>query len=187
MANIGQWGSDIKFSVNSERQLSFRNMKRTSSARWASHNIIGKRPKPEFLGPGMDEVTLEVLLSAEMGVRPRSEMKKFRSACKKGDVHYLYINGKKVCANKMAITAVSVTALRQRQGRRRSRWTQCAKGTAVRILTTSCILIRHRTSTDGWTKGHLTDGRDSYGRENYQGRACIVRGCVRRDGERDLP
>ena len=55
----------------------------------------------------MDEVTLEVVLSAEMGVRPRSEMKKFRSACKKGEVHYLYINGKKVCKNKMAITAVS--------------------------------------------------------------------------------
>ncbi len=104
---IGQWGSNIKFSVNSDKQLSFRDMKRTSSARWTSHNIIGKRPKTEFLGPGMDEVTLEVILSAEMGVRPRSEMAKFRSACKKGEVHYLYINGKKVCKNKMAITAVS--------------------------------------------------------------------------------
>lgn len=104
---IGQWGSNIKFSVNSDKQLSFRDMKRTSSARWTSHNIIGKRPKTEFLGPGMDEVTLEVVLSAEMGVRPRSEMAKFRSACKKGEVHYLYINGKKVCKNKMAITAVS--------------------------------------------------------------------------------
>ena len=104
---IGQWGSNIKFSVNSEKQLSFRDMKRTSSARWTSHNIIGKRPKTEFLGPGMDEVTMDVILSAEMGVRPRSEMKKFRAACKKGEVHYLYINGKKVCKNKMAITAVS--------------------------------------------------------------------------------
>ena len=104
---VGQWGSDIKFSVNSEKQLSLRDMKRTSSARWASHNIIGKRPKMEFLGPDMDEVTLEVVLSAEMGVRPRSEMAKFRSACKKGEAHYLYINGKKVCKNKMAIKAVS--------------------------------------------------------------------------------
>ena len=101
---IGQWGSNIKFSVNSDKQLSFRDMKRTSSERGTSHNIIGKRPKTEFLGPGMDEVTLEVILSAEMGVRPRSEMAKFRSACKKGEVHYLYINGKKVCKNKMAIT-----------------------------------------------------------------------------------
>lgn len=104
---IGQWGGDIRFSVSGRKQLSFRDMKRTSSARWASHNIIGKRPKTEFLGPGMDEVTLEIVLSAEMGVRPRSEMAKFRSACKKGEVHYLYINGKKVCRNKMAITAVS--------------------------------------------------------------------------------
>lgn len=107
MATIGQWGSSIKFSVNSDKQLSFKNMKRTSSSRWASHNIIGKRPKMEFLGPDMDEISLDVVLSAEMGVRPRSEMKKFRVACKKGEVHYLYISGKKVCANKLAIKSVS--------------------------------------------------------------------------------
>ena len=107
MAVIGQWGSSMTFSVNSERQFSFRDMKRTSSARWVSHNIIGETPRPEFLGPGMDEVTLEVILCAEMGVQPRSELMKFQVACKNGEVNYLYINGKKVCSNKMAITAVS--------------------------------------------------------------------------------
>jgi len=107
MALIGQWGNSIAFSVNSNKQLTFRDMKRTSSGRWASHNILGKRPKMEFLGPDSDSVTMEVVLDAEMGVRPRATMKLFRVACKQGEVNYLYIGGKKVCKNKMAISNVS--------------------------------------------------------------------------------
>lgn len=106
MAEIGKWGKEIKFFVKSKKQLSFTGMKRSSSGRWAAHNIIGKRPKTEFLGPGMDEITMDVILDADMGVNPRKAMKKFRFACKKGEVHYLYINGKKVCRNPMAISSV---------------------------------------------------------------------------------
>lgn len=106
MATIAKWG-DITFSVSSDKQLTFRNMKRESKGRWASHNIIGKRPKTEFLGPDMDEITMEVILDAEYGVKPRSQMYNFRSACKSGEVNYLYVGGKKVCVNKLAISAVS--------------------------------------------------------------------------------
>lgn len=104
---IGTWGSKIKFSVSDKKQLSFQNMKRSASGRWASHNIVGKRPKTEFLGPAMDEITMDIVLSANMGVNPRKAMKKFRFACKKGEAHYLRIGSRKVCRNKMAITQVS--------------------------------------------------------------------------------
>lgn len=106
-AAIGKWGKEIKFFVKEKKILSFTNMKREASGRWATHNIIGKRSKTEFLGPGMDEITMDIILNAEMGVKPRSVMKKFRTACEKGEVHYLYIGGKKICVNKVAITAVS--------------------------------------------------------------------------------
>lgn len=106
MATMCKWG-DIKFSVTSDKVLTFRNFKRESTGRWASHSIIGKRPKTEFLGPDMDEITLEVILDAEYGVSPRSEMYKFRSALKSGEVNYLYVNGSKVCVNKLAITKVT--------------------------------------------------------------------------------
>lgn len=104
---VGTWGSKIKFTVSDKKQLTFRNMKRSSSGRWATHNIVGQRPKTEFLGPAMDEITMDVILSANMGVNPRRVMKEFRFACKKGEVHYLRINSKKVCRNKMAISSVS--------------------------------------------------------------------------------
>lgn len=107
MAKVGKWGKKIKFFVNPNKQLSFKNMKRSSSGRWATHNIIGKRPKTEFLGPAMDKISMDVILDVNMGVNPRGTMKEFRIACKNGEVHYLYIGGRKVCKNKMAISEVS--------------------------------------------------------------------------------
>ena len=104
MAAMAKWG-DIIFKVNSDRVFTFKNMKRSYSGRWASHNIIGKRPKMEFQGPGMDEITIEVILDAEMGVKPRATMRMFRAAAKKGKVAYFYVGGKKVAVNKFYIAS----------------------------------------------------------------------------------
>lgn len=104
MAAIARWG-DITFKVNSDLVFSFTKMKRTYSARWANHDIIGKRPKMEFQGPGMDEITIDVILDAELGVKPRKTMKQFRTAAKKGSVAYFYVGGKKVAKNKFYIAS----------------------------------------------------------------------------------
>jgi phage protein U len=104
MAAIASWGG-ITFKVNSDQVFSFQKMKRTYSGRWASHSIIGKRPKMEFQGPGMDEISLEIILDAELGVKPRATMKLFRSAAKKGTVAYFYVGGKKVAKNKFYISS----------------------------------------------------------------------------------
>ena len=103
---IAKWG-DIEFKVSSKRVLSFKKMKRTYCAQWEEHDIIGKRPKMEFKGPGMDEITMEVVLDAELGVKPRKVLKKFRTAAKNGEIHYFYVGGKKVCKNKMYIASGS--------------------------------------------------------------------------------
>lgn len=104
MAELAKWGG-ITFRVNSNQVFSFRKMKRSYSARWATHNIAGKRPKMEFQGPNMDEISIEVILDAELGVKPRAAMKQFRSAAKKGKVDYFYVGGKKVVARKVYISA----------------------------------------------------------------------------------
>lgn len=104
MAVMARWG-DIKFKVNSEKIFSFSDMKRSYSARWASHSIIGKRPKMEFQGPDMDEITIKVILDAEFGVKPRATMRKFRVAAKRGKVAYFYVGGKKVVIHKLYIAS----------------------------------------------------------------------------------
>ena len=102
MAVMAKWGS-ITFKVSSESVFTFHNMTRSYSARWESHDIIGKRPKLEFKGPGMDEITIEVTLDAECGVKPRAALKKFREAAKKGSVAHFYVGGRKVAKYKFYI------------------------------------------------------------------------------------
>lgn len=111
MAKVGQWGKEkncrVRFIVNANKQLSFTNMKRTAASRWATHNIVGRRPKMEYLGPDLDEITMDIIFDAEMGVNPRKEMKKLRVACRKGEAHYLWIGGRKVRSARLYIKSVS--------------------------------------------------------------------------------
>lgn len=109
MAEIGNWGKQVTFFVNSQKILTFRNFKRTVSGRWSEHNIIGQKPKMEFAGPEADENSMEIVLSAENGVRPRAIIETLEKAIETGRVEYLYIGGKKIGSNKLYIQSMSET------------------------------------------------------------------------------
>lgn len=109
MAKIGNWGKSIKFSVNSQKQLTFSEMKREVAGRWAKHSILHKKPRMEFQGPDSAGVTMEVVVSAEHGVKPRNTINILEKACENGTVDYLYIGGKKVGTNKMYLESISET------------------------------------------------------------------------------
>ena len=81
MGKIGNWGKTIAFEVSSNKTLTFNNFKRTVSARWHTHNIVNGKPKSEFAGPDSSSVTLEAVLAAERGVRPRATLEKLEKAC----------------------------------------------------------------------------------------------------------
>ena len=107
-AQIAKWG-DAKFAVSANYKKSklkvftFRDMERSYGVRLAEHNIIGKGPKIEFQGVEADELTLEVILDAELGVKPRSTMAIFRDAAKKGEKHPFYVGGSAVSQNSYII------------------------------------------------------------------------------------
>ena len=48
--SIGSLGN-VVFEVSSEKVKTLRDMQRQGSARFATHEIIGKKPLREFLGP----------------------------------------------------------------------------------------------------------------------------------------
>lgn len=76
---------------------------------WHTHNIVNGKPKSEFAGPDSSSVTLEAVLAAERGVRPRATLEKLEKACESGTVDYLYIGGKKVGTGKMKLESISET------------------------------------------------------------------------------
>ena len=106
---IGNWGSVIKFEVSTRKMLTFQNMKRTVSGRWENHAILNKKPKGEFKGPDVSGTTMDVLLSAEHGVNPRTMLTNIESAVESGRAEYLYIGGRKIGSGKMVIESVSET------------------------------------------------------------------------------
>lgn len=107
MGQIANWGKTITFEVSSNKVLTFGKFKRTVSARWKAHNIIGQKPKGEFAGADASGVTLEAVLAAEHGVKPRSMLDKLEKACEGGTVDYLYVGGKKVGTYKMCLESIS--------------------------------------------------------------------------------
>lgn len=106
MGKIANWGKTITFEVSSKKTLTFGKLKRTVSARWKVHNLIGQKPKGEFAGADASGITLEAVLAAERGVKPRKVLEELEEACENGLVDYLYVGGKKIGINKMYLESI---------------------------------------------------------------------------------
>ncbi len=101
MAKIGNWGSYLKFSTNDNRILTFTNFRRKITARTAKHNIIGTKPRLEYLGKDLEGITFTIELNAMLGVKPYKEEQKLIKRI--GYVAPLVIGGKKICSKAMLI------------------------------------------------------------------------------------
>lgn len=106
---IGNFGKTIMFTVSSDKVLTFNNMVKTVTGRWETHDRIGKKPKTEFIGPGLDSVSMTVELNSMFGVKPLDTIKRIEKAIKKGTAEYLVLGNKKIGSKKYRITDVSET------------------------------------------------------------------------------
>lgn len=101
--------ADIAFEVSEKKALVFRNFERKRSGRWEDHDVIGEKPVPEFLGPGQDELTLEVVLRAELGINPAKELKKLEKIVEKGTAYFFMMGEKPISKNKFYLESYTET------------------------------------------------------------------------------
>lgn len=106
MSKVGSWGK-IVFEVSRAKLLSFNNFSRSVETRWNEHEIIGKKPKSEFAGPGLDNGSLEIVLDAQLGIKPMDTLNKIEKAVEKGTANYLIIGKNKIGSGKWIITKIS--------------------------------------------------------------------------------
>lgn len=106
---IGTLGTKIVFEVSDEKVLTFASMTREISGRWAEHEALGVKPKPEFLGPGLQTGTLEITLSATLGVKPRDVLEAVEEMVESGAAEYLIIGNKPVGRNPFRLVSSSET------------------------------------------------------------------------------
>ena len=96
----------IDFFVTRETALILSNMKQEVSGKWADHEIIGSKPKSEFLGAGLRSFSFDIMVDVQFGYKPHSIMKKIHSFVEKGKVDKLMIGSHKI-GNKWKMTGAS--------------------------------------------------------------------------------
>lgn len=109
MAQIGNLGKLIVFEVSSDKVLTFGKLKQTVKGRWTTHSAIEAKPKPEFLGPDLRDGNLDIFLSVNHGVRPRTTIENIEKAVENGTPFPFVVGGKKVGSNQWVITNMSET------------------------------------------------------------------------------
>lgn len=90
MTMIGTLGG-VVFSVSTKQVKTLDDLKRSGSAKFASHNRHLKDTLLEFTGNDPDKITFSILLSVFLGVDPKSEMSNLEAAKRTGKIMHLVI------------------------------------------------------------------------------------------------
>lgn len=103
---IGAFGNTV-FEVSAQRVLTFNNYKRTTKAKYATHEVIGRPPVLEFVGRELEEITLTITLLSCLGVTPEEVAFNLREMCQRSEPNFLIIGNTVYGENEFVITDVS--------------------------------------------------------------------------------
>lgn len=99
MAAVGVFGDRLVFATSDNRILTFRDMARSVSARYGTHDVVGGKPKPEFLGPALQQVTFSMDFLLELGTEPWDMLANIENMTESGYCGMLVIGGVRVGNN----------------------------------------------------------------------------------------
>ncbi len=104
---IGNWGTDVVFSVSDQRVLTFSDMNHTVGSSWAMHSRMGLKDQTEYLRPNLQKLTFTITLDCNYGVRPRATLDMLARHAERGDVYAFVVGGKRVGRYRWRITDLS--------------------------------------------------------------------------------
>lgn len=103
---IGTFGNVI-FETSNDLVRIFKDMTRDTNVRLASHDIIGKKPVIEWIGPGTDTIKFSMQFNSILGVEPKDEEKKLRDMAQTGKVAHIIVGGEPISDYKFIIESIS--------------------------------------------------------------------------------
>ncbi len=92
MAILGILGT-LPFVCSSERVLTFKDLSKQTKTRWATHEVIGRKPVVEYIGPDADTISLTIRLDASLGMAPAAGLLLLQAMQESGNSHILIIGG----------------------------------------------------------------------------------------------
>ena len=95
---VGSMG-DIPFVVSYGKIRTFSDYGRSGSGRWAKHDLIGRKPVMEFLGPDVEKVSMKIQLRTDHGINPENELGRLRKMRDTGAVFPFILGGAPVSDN----------------------------------------------------------------------------------------
>lgn len=103
---IGTFGA-VVFETSTDLVRTFKDMTRDTNVRLANHDIIGKKPVIEWIGPGTDTIKFSMQFNSILGVEPSDEEKKLRDMAQTGKVAHIIVGGEPISDYKFIIESIS--------------------------------------------------------------------------------
>lgn len=89
---IGTLG-ELSFYCSSKKVRTFSNLSRSHEARWATHEVIGKKPVVEFVGEGLAKVSLSIRFDVSLGILPKEGLDRLKRMLENRQYKTLIIGG----------------------------------------------------------------------------------------------
>ncbi|CAM3851989.1 MULTISPECIES: phage tail protein [Paenibacillus] len=105
MNKIGNLG-DVVFVVSDKTIRTFNEFTRSSSSRWGKHEVLGKKPVTQWIGPGLDTVSFTMRFDARYRMNPRKELDRLTALERKGKALPLVVGGKGIGVGLWVITSL---------------------------------------------------------------------------------
>jgi len=103
---IGSLGK-VVFETSEKKIRTFFDLKRSGSVRIGTHDLMGIKPMLEFIGPGLEQISMNVRLDVSLGLNPETELKALREMRDKGEVVKFVLNGVPVTENYWMVEQLS--------------------------------------------------------------------------------
>lgn len=95
------------FTVSSKKLLTPSNVKGQTGSEWATHSRTGAKARSQWIAPNLKSYTLDLLLRAQDGVRPRATLEKLQKAAESAKVDYFIIGGKPLSSLPFKILSIT--------------------------------------------------------------------------------
>lgn len=105
---IGSFGG-VSFIVSRKKVLTFQDFKRSESVRWQTHDAIHRKPIPEYLGPGQENISFKIILKRNLGIEPFTKIQILRHYQDDGRAGPLMIGKKMIAGNYFYIEDINET------------------------------------------------------------------------------
>ncbi|MCY7486423.1 phage tail protein [Paenibacillus alvei] len=105
MNKIGSLGP-VVFVVSPEAIRTFDEFTRSSAGRWAKHEVLGKKPLSQWIGPGLDTISFTMWFDVQRRLNPRKELDRLVELDRKGKAMPLIVGGKAVGVGLWTITSL---------------------------------------------------------------------------------